>query len=102
MKNKKTWAIKQAEKRINEHASFAEKLAQAKWETNREVLKEHYGLELEPWESITDAELDELMAIEAEITQKVAPIFQKQAKVEVYSVNRRYNQANWVAQKDFV
>ena len=101
-------AVKDANSRIKEQSSFGDKFFTAYWEVQHLIQKEHkdilakeYGLALEPWEYVTGEEFDELLAIEKEISKKVAPAFEQREKIEIYSVSRRYNQVKWLSEKDF-
>ena len=105
----KKHAVKLANSRIKDQSTFGDKFFAAYWEVQHLIQKEHkdilsrdYGLELEPWEFVTDEEFDELLAIEAEIAQKLAPSHEQRVNIEVYSVNRRFNKVKWISEKDFV
>ncbi len=105
----KKHAVKLANSRIKEQSTFGDKFFSAYWEAQHLIQKEHkdilsrdYGLELELWEFVTDEEFDELLAVEAEIAQKLAPSYEQRAKIEVYSVSRRFNQVKWISEKDFI
>lgn len=101
-------AVKDANSRIKEQSTFGDKFFTAYWEVQHLIQKEHkdilakeYGLALEPWEYVTDEEFDELLAIEEEISKKVAPAYEQRENIEIYSVSRRYNQVKWLSEKDF-